>query len=126
PCRREDQIFGRKILLLQRQPNQESKRPILFNQRLFVFAWSIFELSISTFFAAVVEEDELQKILSIEYAEVLKCVTIKEGKEDKLKKILIKNNLAHVSINRKYNYLLKKVRGYGQSIIDDRASLEFY
>lgn len=96
------------------------------NQRLFVFAWSIFELAVSTFFAAVADEEELQKILSMDYNEVLKCVIVNEGKEDKLKKILIKNNLAHVSINRKYNYLLKKVRGYGRSVIDDRAFLDFF
>jgi len=98
----------------------------ILNQRVFVFAWSIFELSLSTFFSAVVDDDELQALLEYDYADVLKCVTIKEGKEGRLKALLIKNNIAHISINRKYNLLFKKVKGYSRSIKYDKEFLEFF
>ena len=97
----------------------------IINQRVFVMAWSLFELAISTFYTVVVDEDELQKQYQETFDDVLKCVDIKEGKEDKLKKILIKRSIHHIPIIRKYNYLFK-AKQYSRNVEDDKEFLKFF
>jgi len=96
------------------------------NQRVFVMAWSLFELCISTFYENVVTQEELEKQFNSEYLDVLKTVEVKEGKEEKFKKLLIKDSLHSIPIPKKYNYLLKIANGYGRDIGEDRAFLDFF
>lgn len=96
------------------------------NQRVFVMAWSLFELSISTFYKAIVDDKELERQNNELYKNVLKNATIKEGAEEKLKKLLLKTSLHEIPIGRKYNYLFKIVRGYSRNIKKDKEFLIFF
>lgn len=95
------------------------------NQRVFVMAWSLFELAISTFYTVVVNEEELQKQYHETYNDVLRCIDIKDGKEEKLKKLLIKKSIHQIPIVRKYNYLLKS-KQYSRNVEEDKEFLKFF
>ena len=89
-------------------------------------AWSLFELSISTFYKAVVDEKELDRQSNDVYKEVIKNVVVKEGCDLKVKKLLLKASLHQIPIVRKYNYLLKIAKGYSRNIKNDKSFLEFF
>lgn len=97
----------------------------IINQRVFIMAWSLFELAISTFYTVIVDDNELQKQYQETFNDVLKCVDIKEGKEEKLKKLLIKKSIYHIPIVRKYNYLFKSKK-YSRNVEEDKEFLKFF
>lgn len=97
------------------------------NQRVFVMAWSLFELSISTFYEAVVDSKELNRQYREIHSEVSKNVVIKEGRELRLEKILVNESLHSIPILRKCNYLFKIANGkYSTRIEDDKEFLYFF
>lgn len=115
-----------RIINLSNHPRHLQAHFNTLNQRAFIISWSLFELAIATFYEAVVEETELKKQKEEDFNELLKHVTINNGKEDKVKKLIIKQSLHQIPIIRKYNYLLKKAKGYGRNLTADRAFLEFF
>lgn len=115
-----------KIINLSTYPSYLRTHFNTLNQRIFIIAWSLFELAIATFYEAVVEDTELKKQKEENFNELLKLVTINNGKEDKIKKMFIKQSLHEIPIVRKYNYLLKKANGYSRNLKADRTFLEFF
>lgn len=115
-----------RLIFVTRHPSHCQAHFNTLNQRVFVMAWSLFELSISTFYEHIVEDTELNRQYSELYREVLKNVKVEEGKEEKVKKLLIQSSLHQISIGRKYNYLIKKADGYSRNKAEDKAFLEFF
>lgn len=102
----------------------------IFNSMFIVNTWSNFELSITLFAEKVLQEDEINKLNSIDYTRIrkyLKDIALTPEIDNKLKKFN-KQHLAHVPINNKFGKLFKLITNYptGRDIKQDIAFLEFY
>lgn len=99
------------------------------NRQIIVDSWSVFELCVNTFCEKLCNENELNKLLSSNYNEllkVLKLTKIDDNEVSQLKEKYIVKNLTHVSIVRKTDFLFKKVKGYDRYIEKDKKFLLFY
>lgn len=99
------------------------------NRRFFTDCFSNFEVCITIFCNALVNEEEGSNLLSHSFNEVmkiLKSTSIDEETERKLSKLLIKNHLTHVPFVRKLDFLFKLCKkNYSGLIQDDREFLNF-
>ena len=92
-------------------------------------SWSVFELCVTTFCKGITTSNELNSLLESNYLEIinmLKNTKINPKDEAKIRKQNIKKSLTHISINRKINFLFKKVNNYGRDINSDKNFLVFF
>lgn len=114
---------------------QVSQKPTLaqshtnsLNRNLQIDSWSVFELCVTPFCYALCENHELEKLLNYSYTEVINCLKksdLDESDSEKLKRHLIKENLVHVPITRKTDFLFNKAVNYYGDIKKDKEFLIF-
>ena len=99
------------------------------NRSLLIYSWSTFELCVTTFCAAVIPQEKLEKLLSHQYNEVvkeLKSISIDPDLLNKLEKLLKKEHLTHVPIVRKTDVLFSIAKEYPRNKESDKAFLTFF
>jgi len=115
---------------------QVSQEPLLtqshtnaLNRNLIIDLWSVFELCVTPFCNALCEGIELEKLLNYNYTEIIKFLkksALDETDRQKLKNHLVKENLVHVPITRKTDFLFNKTVNYYGDIKKDKEFLIFF
>jgi hypothetical protein len=102
----------------------------LLNSFLIINCWSNFELFITLFSLAILDDNQIDKLLKVDYDRIKKILgklEIEETVDEKLKK-LIKNHIAHAPIIYKYGKLFKLIDNYPskRDKPTDREFLDFF
>lgn len=99
------------------------------NRSVVVDSWSVFEFCLTIIGDYVLSETEKNELLAEQYLvinDILKNITIPDKENEKLKKILSKRHLTHVSVNRKCDKLFTKTKFYPRDVSADKQFLLFY
>jgi hypothetical protein len=97
------------------------------NRNLLLDAWSTFELCTTTFVGAIINDDELERMLLHHYRDmkkILKNSSIDENDNEKLVSNTKKSHLVHVPITRKTDFLFGRAN-YFRNLKRDKEFLLF-
>jgi len=99
------------------------------NRSIILDSWSVFEFCVSIITGYILKENVIIDLLAEDFQKVikiLKSTKVDTNSQAKLEKTLVKQHLAHVSINRKYNKLFSSVKSsYCRDINEDKQFLLF-
>jgi hypothetical protein len=120
-----DRIIARADISVHLQGHKN-----LLNSFLIINCWSNFELFITLFSNTILNDDQKDKLLKVDYDRmktILKNIEIDEATEEKLKKC-IKYHIAHTPVMYKYGKIFKMVVSYPstRNKNDDRKFLDFF